>query len=189
MQHIIKKNKRYFNFILVIFLIGILSGIIYFQFLNHETKNEIIETIKLYKTFNSNYIIKDLIVMSVILVSSFFVIGLPIVIFYYFYECLSFGFIFNVFIVTFKLKGIIYSLIYIILNRFIYLILMILFIKKIINISSLVIGLLINKNNNNIKIINNFKNAIYIILFVLIINIVIYFISPIVLEKLSFLLN
>ena len=52
--------------------------------------------------------------------------------------------------------------------------------KKIINISRYIIGLVIYKNDSTVKnkLFLNFKNSLYIILFVLIINIVLYMTSP-----------
>lgn len=191
MQNIIIRNKKYLKFIFIIASIGLLSGIIYYQFLSTEVQNNVINTIKELEIYNSNYIIKDLIIMSVLLVSSFFVIGLPLSIFFIFYESLSIGFLINLFFASFKIKGLIYILIYLLTNRFINIILLILFVQKIINISKLIISLLINKDNKNeyIKIITNFKNSLYIILFVLIINIIMYFISPLLFNKLTFLIK
>ncbi len=69
--------------------------------------------------------------------------------------------------------------------------LFIIFIRKIINVGRLVIGLIIYKKEKSIKdkLIFNLKNSIYIIIFILTIDILNYFINPIIFSKLEFLLN
>jgi len=186
-----KKNKKYLNFVLVIVLIGLAFGFIYYQFLSENIKESITSTLNDYNSFRYNFIIKDLIIMSLLLVSSFFVIGIPLSIFYLFYESLSIGFLINIFFVSFGIKGLIYSLLYILLNKLITFLLSIIFIYKVINIGRFIIGVFIYKKDEFIKdkIILNFKNSLYIIVFVLIINIILYFISPLIFENLSFLLK
>jgi len=191
MHRIIIKNKKYLKFILIIFIIGILSGVLYYNFLNNDIENNIIDTIKNINILNSNYIIKDLVIMSVLLVSSFFIIGIPLSIFFLFYESLSIGFLINIFYGAYKIKGLIYIFSYLIINRLLNLILIFFFLQKVFNISKLIIGIFINKNDKSIKdkLIINFRNALYIILFVLIINIISYFTSPYILNSISLLLK
>ena len=82
MQRIISKHKKYLIFILVIFVISLIFGFIYYNLLDDSIKNNIINTINNYNNFNVNRILKDLIIMSTILISSFFIIGIPLSIFY-----------------------------------------------------------------------------------------------------------
>jgi len=191
MQNIINRNKKYLKFVFVIIVIGLISGFLYYHFLNSEVQENIINTIKDYTIFNSNYIFKDLIITSVILVSSFFIMGIPLAIFFLFYESISLGFLINIFFVAFKLKGLIYIALYILINRLLVFFLIILFLQKIINIGRLVIGIILSKNDKTIrdKLIVNFKNSIYIIIFILIINVIVYFVSPLIFKYLSFLLK
>ena len=191
MQKFLAKNKKYLLFVLVILVIGVLTGIIFFFMQNSEVKNEIINSLSQSSNYHYNAIMKDLIVCSILLVLSFFVIGLPLSIFYLFYEGLSLGFMLITFLMTYSFKGLIYMLIYILLNKLIPLILMIFFIQKLINIGRLVIGFIIYRKDNYIKekIILNFKNSLYILIFILIFNIISYFGSPIILKNLAFLLK
>lgn len=191
MQKLFQSNKKYLMFIITTVGIGILFGVIYYHFLTTDVQDKIILTLNNFTNFSYNAILKDLIIMSLILVSSFFVIGIPLSIFYLFYESFTIGFLLNIFFAAFKLKGLLYIIIYIILNKVITFVLIILFIKKIINISRLMIGLIIYKNDISVKnkIILNFKNCLYIIIFTLIINIVLYIFSPHLTKYLSFLLK
>ncbi len=191
MQKFLAKNKKYLLFVLVVLVIGFLTGIIFFLMQNSDVKSEIINSLSQSSNYHYNAIMKDLIVCSILLVLSFFVIGLPLSIFYLFYEGLSLGFMLITFLMTYSFKGLIYMLIYILLNKLIPLILMIFFVQKLINIGRLVIGFIIYRKDNYIKekIILNFKNSLYILIFILIFNIISYFVSPIILKNLSFLLK
>lgn len=191
MQKFLAKNKKYLLFVLVVLVIGFLTGIIFFLMQNSDVKSEIINSLSQSSNYHYNAIMKDLIVCSILLVLSFFVIGLPLSIFYLFYEGLSLGFMLITFLMTYSFKGLIYMHIYILLNKLIPLILMIFFVQKLINIGRLVIGFIIYRKDNYIKekIILNFKNSLYILIFILIFNIISYFGSPVILKNLSFLLK
>jgi len=191
MQTVLLKNKKYLIFAVLIVAIGLISGLLYYNFLSDEIKNVIVKTLTSYDNFRYNYIVKDLIVMSMILILSFFVIGVPFGIFFLFYETFSIGFLINIFFSSFGFSGFVYILIYLIVNKIITLILIIIYIQKTTNIGRLIIGNLIYKNDKIIKdkLIYNFKSCLYIIIFVLAINIVLYFLSPFIFKYLSFLLN
>lgn len=191
MQNLIMKHKNYLLFVVIILAIGILIGILYYQFLNQSMKDSIISTLKTYQAFNYNNTLKDLIIMSLLLITSFFVIGLPLGLFYLFYEGVSLGFLLNIFYVTYNFKGILYFLIHFFINKLLILILLIFFIKRIINISRYTIGYLIYKHDTSLKekIFNNFKKSLYTIMIVLVINIILYFLSPIIFNNLQFLLK
>lgn len=191
MRRLIMKHKKYLLFVLSIIAIGILLGIIYYYFLGNDTQEAVISTISNFNNFRYNAIIKDLTVMSLLLISSFFIIGIPLNIFYLFYESLSLGFLFNIFYITFKFKGIIYILLYIIINKLLTFILIIFFVRKCIRISRYIIGLIIYRKDATIKdkIITNFKSNLYLIVYVFIINIILYFISPYIFNGLAFLLK
>lgn len=191
MQKFINDHKNYLLFAVIVIGLGSLVGILYYQFLDENSKNNIVLTITNYNNFKFNNVLKDLIIMSLLLVSSFFIIGIPLSIFYLFYESFSLGFLLNTFFATFKIKGIIYFLLYFISNKLIVLLLMIFFIKKIINISRYIIGYLIYRRDSTIKdkIMINFKKCLYSILIIFIINIILFFISPYINSKLAFLLK
>ncbi len=190
MLNIIKRNKSYILFISIILITGIILGYIYYNTLDNDIKLNIINTLKNTKEYNFNYIIKDLFIMSLILVLSFFIIGIPLGIFSILYGAFSIGFILNAFIITYNINGVLYILLYLIITKIITLLLKILFLKKIINIGRFIIGKLIYKKEYYLKdrIIINFKKALYIILFTLINNIIVLLISPLIFSKIALLL-
>ena len=186
-----KKNKKYFLFIMTILLIGLVGGIIFFLVQKSDLREDIKNLLLNMNNYHYNAILKDLIITSILLVLSFFVIGIPLGLFYLFYEGLSIGFMLITFLVTYSFKGLIYMIIYLLVNKLIPLILMAFFMQKIINIGRLMIGFLIYKKDHLIrdKIIINFKNALYILLFILIFDIIIYFLSPFIFQNLVFLIK
>ena len=174
MQKIIINHKKYLLFILVISAVSLLMGYFYYNLLDENTKINIINNIK-DSTININFIFKDLIMMSTILILSFIIVGIPLCIGYYSYNLFFIGFFINVFLIAYKSKGIIYILIYLILNRLIPLLLIVIFMYKIINIGKYFINYYVYKNSNfKDKIIVSFKKCIYTILFALVINILLF---------------
>lgn len=191
MYKLLIKNKKYLMFVSIIILVGVCSGIIYYNLLNSEIKESINYTMLNYNNFRYNNIFKDLIIMSLLLVTSLFIIGIPIALFYIFYEGLALGLILNIFSETFNISGLVYGIIYLLINKLLVLILMIFFIKKLIFISRFVVGTIIYKRDTSIKnkLMKNLKNSIYLIVVVFFINIVLYFVSPFIFSNLIFLLK
>lgn len=173
MQNILK-HKKFLLLIVFVITISLICGYFYYYSLDDDIKVNIIENLKNYNIFNCNNIIKDLTIMSTILILSFFFIGLPLCITYLGYETFIIGFLINMFLNFYKIKGLSILLIYMVI-RVIPLFLIIIFLKKIINISKLSFKYLINKEEFiKSKIMYNFYNSLYIITFVFVINIVSY---------------
>lgn len=191
MQTKIRRDKKYLFFILCVIGLGLISGILYYNFLDDVVKESIVTSLNNFNSFQYNFILKDLIIMSLLIVLSFFVIGLPLSVLYLFYEGFSISFLISIFFATFKIKGLLYIIIYILINKVLTLILLVIFIRKIINISRFIVGFILYKKETILldKIVINFKNAIYIILFVLILNILLYFITPYIFSSLAFLIK
>ncbi len=190
MGEIMKKrlwqNKWYIFLVLFIMIIGFIIGFIYYHLQPSDIKNGIITTLNSYEVFRSNSIIKDLIITSLLLITSFFIIGIPLALFYLFYESLSIGFLISMFISIYKIKGLFYIFLYLIINKLFSLLLIIFFIRKIIDIERYTIGLFIYKNNSlKEKIIINFISCLYLIVILFVVNIILYFISCLIFSRLT----
>ncbi len=181
MHSLIKVKNKKVLVASILILLGIIIGVIYYNLLTSEIKNNIIYTLNNSNSFIYNSIIKDLLLTSLTLVTSFFLVGLFIGIIYLIYEGMSIGLLIAIFYNTYKFKGLLFILIYIIINKLLILFLLTLFIFKIINISRYVVGLFIYKKDNYLKekIFINFKKSLFIIILILIVNVILYFISPI----------
>ena len=169
----LKKHQKYLFFVLFIIIIGFSCGLIYFLIQDNTIKNDIITSLNNSFSLKYNAILKDLISLSIILVLSFFVIGLPLGLFYLFYEGLSVGFMLLSFLYAYSFKGFIFFLFYFLINKLLFFILLIFYLRKIINIGRLTIGLIIYRQDNvtKEKLIQNFIKALFITIFILIIDI------------------
>ena len=190
MLKILNRNKKYLIFVLVIIVISFLSGIVYYILLNEDIKLNITNTL-VNNSLKYNSTIKDLIIMSSLFVAAFFIIGVPLNIFYLFYEFLSYGFLITVLTHNYGLSGLFYGILSILLNELIIMIIVICFLKKLINISRLIIGRIIYKNNLSLKnkLLFNVYNSLYIIVIVFVLNLILSFINPKIFSHLVFLLK
>jgi len=186
-----KNNKKFLKLIIWVLTIGLILGIGYFLFLNSDIKVQITETLQNYNNYRYNGILKDLIIMSFLLVLSIFVVGIPLQILFVLYEGISLGFLLSIFSANFGISGLTYGLLFIIFNKLITFLFMIYFIRKNLNISKYILSLIIYRKDNlaTKKLFQNFYSALLIIIIVFLINLLIYYISPIIFLKLSFLLK
>lgn len=178
----IKLNKKGILFLLGISIIGFISGVIFITVISKTDQNLVREYITSYidniKKNNINYLdlfkntfFDNISFIIIVWILGMSVIGIPINIFYYFIKAFVLGFSVTSFILTYKLKGCIYSLIYIvphnIINLFIYTIL----IYYTINFSLTLIFSIMKKRNINFSIlINKYINILLITICVIIIT-------------------
>ena len=118
-------NKKVFLFISVLLVIGIISGILFLVFLNEASQEIIFLNINDYlqnlNNFTFNNLFMDITILSSLIILSIFIIGIPITIFFLFFNGFSLGFVIASLSTIFGFKGFIYSLIYLIINKFVYL--------------------------------------------------------------------
>ena len=123
-------KKTYFIFLISLFVIGLTLGIIFFVLLNNAGKEEIVNNVNSYFTLSDNYNYLSILLDSfknnfsnVILLwlLGISVIGIFIIIFLYFMEGFSIGFIISSIFYSFKYKGIIGSILYLFPGKLLYL--------------------------------------------------------------------
>ncbi len=179
-------NKKYFLTVLCLIGVSFILGCLYYFLIPMDSKLKIMDIVSNLNNWHYNCILKDLIVMSLLLITSFFIIGIPLCILYLFYESFSLGFLSLSIIMLFKIKGFLFITMFLLL-KLIPFIMIIIFLKKVLTIGRLKIGSLIYKREISLKerINHNFNNSLYIILFVFIINVFNYFISPLIFSLLK----
>lgn len=184
-------NKQFLVFVSAILIMGILSGILYYYSLDQSIKDNVIITMNSFNVSGINNILRHVVILSIITVSSMLIIGFPLSLFYLYYEGIGIGFTLTVFTILSGMKGLLYSIIYIIFTKALFIFLLFISIKKILNISKLIVNYMVNKNSEKIKsnLIYNFKNLIYVILLIILNDIIIYFFSDNVLNLFAFLIN
>ena len=173
-------NKRIYLFLGIIFLIGTVVGITFIYFIPEDSKeiiflniNDLIQNIN---SINLNNIVNHFIIIASLIILSFFVIGVPLELFFIFYNGFSIGFIISCLVSIFGIRGLLYSLIYIIVTKGVYLFILSIILVSLIKISKLIIDKYILKKGNNINSINMYLKKCLVCLGIILINdLILYF--------------
>lgn len=192
MTHV--KYKKLLLFIVVLFITGLLFGIVYYlrqdEMIRKTLINSIVNLENDLTNTRVNNIFIHLLVSFCVIILSFTIIGIPIIYFYLFFEGLSIGFSFSIIVNVFGIKGIIFSLLYFIFYKFLFLILLFYLLSRSSRISKNMLGFLFYKNSKDLKnnILINVRKVIVFLIFILINDIAIYFYSSFLNKVLIFFL-
>ena len=124
-----KRNKKLLLFFLGLALIGVLSGSLFFLFMNDIDQslvkdyiesfiNTINEDKLIYFDTFKNTFLSNLLYSFFIFVLGISIVGLPIILFCYFIKSFIIGFSLSSFVFTYGIKGSLFSVIYFIPNLF-----------------------------------------------------------------------
>lgn len=200
--HVAKKEKRKILFLGILAFIGIISGSIFTTILSKTDKilvqSYITDFINNIDTGKLNYIesFKKAIISNIIYIITIWtlgisIIGIPINIFIYFTKTFVLGFSISSFILTYKVKGCLLSLLYIFPHHLINIAIYILLLLFSIHFSIKIISALKSKKGVSFKMV--FNRYIVILLFVSIITIVTtlieVFITPLFIKKILFIIK
>lgn len=128
----LKKDKSIYISLIFVLVIALLFGTFFITILTDTDKTTIINYIKNYiENINTNNLLNNLINTNItgilIWIIGFSIIGIPLIICILFYKCFSLAFTVSSLIYTYKVKGILISIVYIfpnlILNLLVYFIL------------------------------------------------------------------
>ncbi len=173
-------NKKLSLFLGIIFTIGIILGFIFLIYLD-EANKEIIylninEWLQNLNTSHINNIISHIAILSSLFILSLFMVGIPLSLFFVFYNGFSIGFLLMALIDIFGIKGLLYGLVYVIITKGIYLFLALLFVLALIKIAIMFIKALISKEKINKDSLSKLLKRIFIcIAIILISDIILYF--------------
>ena len=187
-------NKKICLFFSIIFTIGIIIGFIFLIYLEESSKElislNINEWLQSLSTSHINSILEHIIILSTLAILSIFVIGLPLIIFFVFYNGFSIGFLLMSLIEIFGVKGLMYGLIYLIITKGIYLFFLTIFILALIKIIILIIKRLIWHQKMNKNLLVTYCKRILICIGVIILSdIILYFGGTKLISIFNFLLN
>lgn len=187
-------GKKFYLFLGIIFIIGLIVGVIFLLYLNEASKDIIFlninEWIQSLENAHINNIISHLILLSSLFIMSLFIVGLPLILFFIFYNGFSVGFIITSLINIFGIKGFLYGIIYVIITKGVYLFFSSIFVIAVIKIIILLVcklikGIRINKEQLALLI----KRILICIAIILIYDIVLYFWGAQLINIFNFLLN
>ena len=186
-------NKKVFLFISVLLVIGIISGILFLVFLNEASQEIIFLNINDYlqnlNNFTFNNLFMDITILSSLIILSIFIIGIPITIFFLFFNGLSLGFVIASLSTIFGFKGFIYSFIYLIINKFVYLFFMYFLCLALFKIVLITLKCFIHKEKiNRDEIIHLLKKIVLCLIIILIYDLILYFFGSKLLGLFNFLI-
>lgn len=172
-------SKKMYVFILVILIIGIITGIVFVIMLDEATKEilflNINEFLQNFSNTNINSGLMHLVILSSLLILSIFLVGGPLLIFYMFYNGFSIGFVVSSITYIFGIKGMLYGSIYILISRLVYIIVLIIFNVNLFKIIKCNIDSLVYKKSNKESLSVFYKRSIVFIGIILINDVILYF--------------
>ena len=176
----IKFDKRYVLFCLVLVILGIITGSLFIVILNSSDKSLVMEYISSFvdsiKNNSFNYIdtLKNTLIINYVIIFIISIIGftyflIPINILILFYKSFVIGFSLSSFILTFKIKGLLLSIVYIFPHLIINVLLFSLLTAFTLKLSIKMINSIIKKKEVNMR--QYFNKYLYIIiLFIILIT-------------------
>lgn len=172
-------SKKMYVFMLIILIIGIITGIVFVIMLDEATKEilflNINEFLQNFSNTNINSGLMHLVILSSLLILSIFLVGGPLLIFYMFYNGFSIGFVVSSITYIFGIKGMLYGSIYILISRLVYIIVLIIFNVNLFKIIKCNIVSLVYKKGNKESLSVFYKRSIVFIGIILINDVILYF--------------
>lgn len=173
----IMANKSLLLFVGIIFLFGILSGVFfYFQqdatFLKAMTLN--LQNLFQTNVFDLKSIFYHFVILAFLIVLLFLFLAGPFCLLVLFLEGVSMGFLIPVFLTLYHLKGIFVFLVYFLLIKSVYLLLLFLLFVQSIRFFKQYIRYFHNKNYSFLK---KLKQIVFLVLFVLFNDFLVFFVS------------
>lgn|SRR5574344_185260 len=181
-------NKPLIKFLVFLFIMGILIGI--YLFLNQKAiiKSSIINEMGTIPSLlnKKNFNFNNIIIISLLTILSFTIIGLPIILFYFFYEGVSLGFLMSSLYQYKKVNGLLFCLPLTIINKlFIYFLLIYLIINTYHYSKKIITNWHYNKSS---IILNQLTKSGFILGILLIYEVIYYFLGSKILSLFLFLL-
>ena len=187
-------RKKYSLIFLFVLLIGLILGIIFVINLRDSLFENISSNLLIWQknltNFHFNNILPHLLLIPFLLILSLYFIGLPLNIFYIFYNGFSIGFIISCLTKLWGFNGLLYGFCYCFINKGIFILLLFLLYLLIMNVVEKNFHKIFKKDIHGTSIIkNNFKKCgiIYIIIFIN--DLLIYFLGGKFLNIFNFLLK
>lgn len=187
-------KKKYLFFLSIVLIIGFVCGIFFLNGIEESSceivLNNINNWVMTIKDIHVNNILSHLLLLSLFIVISPFCIGMPLFIFYIFYNGFSLSFAISSLSRIFGFKGILYGFIYVFLTKGIYIFLLLFFTIFLLKIGEKSFLRLIHKENRNIKeqIILLFKKCLLLLFLIFINDIFLYFFGGKLLNIFNFLI-
>lgn len=187
-------KKQYLFFLLIVLFIGVVGGVFFLQYMGESSKEIVLSNINEWvmkiEGVHVNYILSHMLILSMFLVIASFFIGMPLYIFYLFYNGFSIGFIVSSLGAIFGFKGIVYSFLYILVTKGIYLFFLLFFLFFLIRIGEKVFLRVIRREKGNGDIVHFlYKKSLLVFAIIFVNDVFLYFLGGKILNIFSFLLG
>ena len=175
----IRSNINSIKFIISLAFIALIIGFILFNNETNVIKEGVINSIKELDiniiNNRENVFLFHLGLVSIFIVLSIIVIGLPIFLIYYFYEFVSIGYLLSVLFSYKKLNGLLFGVVFTCINKILFLLILSYFLINMINYTKKYLkSFKINKND---LIMNYLYKCFFVILLVIINDLFLYFLG------------
>lgn len=184
----LKKGKYKILFLISLLILGFIAGVLYFIWQSEGMKDFLIGSISLSNINQGriNNLLEHLLLLPGMIFMLSLLLGLPLSLFYLFYQGLSWGFTSILICLACKMQGFIFLVKYFLLFEVIYLPLLIIFNLKMLDCSKNIVGIVIYRGDERIKrnFVLNLKKILIYLVIILLVDLFIYFISPWILKHL-----
>ncbi len=184
----IKINKKYLKFLTILLCLGLIISFIIYKKIDNTLIIEEIKDIPSFLSTPINYIFIHFIFLSILLTCSFFGLGFIIIPLYIILEITCIFYNLFIFFNVFKFNGLFFGIIYNIITKGVYLFILIIILKNLLNLSKRQINRFINQKNND-NTLDYLKNCSIYFIIILVNDIIIYFFAHKILLNLAFLIN
>ena len=172
-------SKKMYLFMGIVLIIGIITGVVFVLMLDESTKEilflNINNFLQSFGTSNISILVQHLVILSTLLILSIFLIGGPLVIFFMFYNGFTIGFIISSITCIFGIKGMLFGVLYVIISKLVFIVLLIIFSVNLFKIVKCVIDYLVYKKSNKESLSIFMKRSIVFIGIIMISDIILYF--------------
>ena len=172
-------SKKLYLFMSIVLIIGIITGVVFVIMLDEATKEILFLNINNFLqslgTNNISILVQHLVILSTLLILSIFLIGGPLVIFFMFYNGFTIGFIISSITCIFGIKGMLFGVLYVIMSKLVFIVLLIIFSVNLFKIVKCVIDYLVYKKRNKESLVMFMKRSIVFIGIIMISDVILYF--------------
>ena len=185
----VKKRRIIVLFASILLILGIIIGFM----VAVNSKSSFIPILNQYKDNIKGLTLINLIshfsILAFLLITSIIIIGIPLYIITFFIEGLNVGFLITIFSLIFKIKGFLFSLLFIFFTNLFFLIFLFLLFPKCLEITRNIIGHFLYKKDNEEVILKLVMVGLISILIMFFGDFISFFISPKILKFFHFLLS
>jgi hypothetical protein len=186
----LRSNKNNLKFSIVLAIIGIIIGVVLYTKQTNEVKlgitTKLMELAENITTTKQNSILFHLALISILLILSLTAFALPAIIFYYFYEFVSIGYLLSSLVYYKKVSGLLFGSIFVVINKVLFLMVLTYFLINSINYTKRFLTNL--KGTKNDIITNQLYKGIFVLSIIFINDIFLHFVGNKLLSIFIFLI-